>query len=279
MPIPSPEQLCLEIPLYKPLHYTVEEIQEILNVLFGKGYIDAFCVDCNKESTFHTSDNFPSAIQHLESCRGIPGSGNINQQEKSLLMQTRFFSKLYTCTRNNNHFIYYVFCINKDSIIKIGQLPSMADLTKSNVQKYNRLLGREKFAELNKAIGLAAHGVGIGSFVYLRRIFEGLIEDAHLKTQKFETWDEAQYQKSRIDEKIYLLNGLLPKFLIENRKIYSILSKGIHELNEDECLKIFPAVMAGIELILDEKLQEQEREMKIKKAANELTKLHEQFNK
>ena len=34
------------------------------------------------------------------------------------------------------------------------------------------------FAELRRATGLFAHGIGIGAFVYLRRIFENLVESA-----------------------------------------------------------------------------------------------------
>lgn len=42
------------------------------------------------------------------------------------------------------------------------------------------------------------------------------------------------------------------------------MSKGIHELSEDECLEMFPYVRAGIELILDDLLAERERKAKEK---------------
>ncbi|MGE7954793.1 hypothetical protein [Lysinibacillus xylanilyticus] len=62
-----------------------------------------------------------------------------------------------------------------------------------------------------------------------------------------------------MDDKIKLLQNKLPEVLIENRAVYGIMSKGIHELSEDECLALFPDVKLGIELILDEKLYEQEK--------------------
>jgi hypothetical protein len=43
---------------------------------------------------------------------------------------------------------------------------------------------RKRYKKFTKGLGLAAHGVGIGSFVYLRRIFENLIEEAHTATQQ-----------------------------------------------------------------------------------------------
>lgn len=40
--------------------------------------------------------------------------------------------------------------------------------------------------------------------------------------------------------------------MVTNAILYNIVSKGIHELKEDECRKIFPILQSGIELILEE---------------------------
>jgi len=56
---------------------------------------------------------------------------------------------------------------------------------------------------------------------------------------------------------------LLPTAL-QNPNLYTILSKGIHELTEEECLEMFPMIKIGIELILDERIAEKEREKKRK---------------
>jgi hypothetical protein len=37
--------------------------------------------------------------------------------------------------------------------------------------------------------------------------------------------------------------------------MYSIPSKGIHELKENECSAYFPALLAGVEFISEEKLE------------------------
>ena len=126
---------------------------------------------------------------------------------------------------------------------------------------------------LFKAIGLASHGIGIGAFVYLRRIVERLIEDAHKKSKENDNWDEDKYQRAKVTEKIKLLNvAHLPSFLIDNSHLYGILSKGIHELTEDECQKMFDTIMDCIEAILDEKIFEKEREKKFSQAKKILTK-------
>jgi hypothetical protein len=79
-----------------------------------------------------------------------------------------------------------------------------------------------------------------------------------------------------MDEKIELLKDYLPEFQVNN-KIYSILSKGIHELSEDECLKHFTPVKIGIELILDEKLEKLAKKVKIKEAEKSLSKIHSEL--
>ncbi|MEB4861012.1 hypothetical protein [Priestia megaterium] len=65
-------------------------------------------------------------------------------------------------------------------------------------------------------------------------------------------------------ERIKLLKDYLPKFILNNASLYGILSKGVHELDETTCLKLFPMMKAAIEIILDEKIYKKEQEEKLK---------------
>lgn len=65
---------------------------------------------------------------------------------------------------------------------------------------------------------------------------------------------------------------MLPDFLVSNIKIYSILSKGIHELDEEECKKSFPILRQAIEMILDQQIEEKEQEVKRKIISDALNK-------
>lgn len=123
------------------------------------------------------------------------------------------------------------------------------------------------YPDLARGIGLAAHGVGIGAYVYLRRVFEGLVELAHEEAKTDSNWDEDFYSQMKMKEKVSALRNYLPNFLVSHPEMYSLLSKGLHELNEDECLKHFPALRVGIELILDQKIEENARERKLKEAS------------
>jgi hypothetical protein len=157
--------------------------------------------------------------------------------------------------------------------MKIGQYPSLADLHLAGLRKYRKVLGQVKYREFTKGVGLYAHGVGIGSFVYLRRILEYLVNQAEAAASKDAGWDHEQYARGRMDDKIQMLHGKLPAFLVENRGMYSILSVGIHELTEQECLDKFEVVKTLIELILDEKLEQQQRAAKIEQTKEKLAQI------
>jgi len=161
-------------------------------------------------------------------------------------------------------------------VFKVGQYPSVADMHIGQVHKYDKVLTKDKMREFTKAIGLAANGVGIGSFVYLRRVFEFLVFEAVERVQKDDgDFNKELFDKSKMNEKIKMLAGYLPEFLVENYKIYGILSKGVHELSEDECKEYFTVLRESIEMILDEKLerlQKEKRKKEIRTALNTITK-------
>ena len=163
------------------------------------------------------------------------------------------------CKRYGTYIYFMVHIEERDYktyISKVGQYPSVADFHIGQVHKYDKVLPRDKMREFTKAIGLAANGVGIGSFVYLRRIFEHLVfeaKDAAMATNP--EFDETAFTSARMNERIQMLSDYLPDFLVENHNIYSILSKGVHELSEEECKKYFTVLKESIEIILDEKIE------------------------
>ena len=158
----------------------------------------------------------------------------------------------------------------KTWIEKVGQYPSVADLQSVKLKRYRTVLAPEESRELRRAVGLAANGVGIGAFVYLRRIFERLIEEAHQIARHDVVWDEKRFLRSHTPEKIALLASHLPSFLVENKSLYSILSKGLHDLSEDECLQFFPITQHGIELILEERIATKEKNEKIEQTKKDI---------
>lgn len=249
--MPSIETFLLKTPLYKSFYIdSIEEIKDYYKPL------DSFCIGCNKTSVFKGyakkigTDNGPT------SHRPQPPPPPIEE----------YFTLEFFCQRVHGHKLKFFIYYSVNEVQKIGQYPSLADLDQNAIKKYRKVLGN-KYVELSRAVGLAAHGIGIGSFIYLRRIFESLIEEAHSKSTIDKDWNEDIYTNSRMKEKIKLLKNHLPPFLVKNSSIYSILSVGVHSLNEDDCLGYFNPLKYSIELILDEKIEEEEKKKKIESAA------------
>lgn len=241
------QALC-DWPLYYPLDVldrnSVDRKNEILEL--GKKF-DGFCVDCATNRIFNrlpTTENVrPVALR---------GSGPLTRWASSGLELGAVVT--FQCSMNEDHLQTWVFVTRRNKqFVKIGQWPSLADSSNLKSSRYRRELGEKLGKELRTAIGLNAHGVGVGAFVYLRRIIESLLESAHkCARENNESWDEDLFQRSRVTERLKILDGYLPAFLVERRDAYSILSKGLHELEDNECKAYFPAVQGAIELILDE---------------------------
>ena len=162
-------------------------------------------------------------------------------------------------------------------IEKVGQEPSMADLQMFDIEKYKSILTKERFRDFSMAIGLYASGVGCGSLLYLRRIFESIVITAQLECEKHSEWDKDLYESKRFNEKIDYLeslgNKIIPDELSDVKtKIYGFLSKGVHELSEQEAKELFPHLKLAIELILDEQIAQKERIEKIKTLKSTLNK-------
>jgi len=238
----SSQDFLFGAPLYAEYvfsHANEDDEVDVLSDLFwdDKFVVDGHCFYCNKPSTFLRSAGKLSEFDAL----------------RWLKKGTRAFAHLQICcTRDKNHVMDFFFKIEEQKIYKIGQHPSLADIANDESRIYREVLKPPDSGELHRAIGLAAHGVGVGSFVYLRRVFERLITRRFEEFKAEEGWNNADFPGKRMDEKIELLERHLPNFLVRNKKIYKILSMGIHELEEKECLQAFEMLKHSIFFIIDE---------------------------
>ncbi|HLN33593.1 MAG TPA: hypothetical protein VK395_38055 [Gemmataceae bacterium] len=296
MGIPDPKSFFLEIPPYAGFQFDTRACAEVLRVKFYTGTLDAHCMECQERSVFRSKvlgfcrpegpvtrtetwievsvdelikGLWPRVYQDRQGTR-VPVSLSAMEEEA---LKERVFNVEFTCARNPNHSLYFIFRVQNKTITKIGQSPSLADLHEAGTSKYRKVLGDDKYREFTKGIGLNAHGVGIGAFVYLRRIFEDLVEKSHAEARKESGWDENGYAHARMEDKIVLLKDKLPGPLIEFKAIYPILGKGIHELSEEQCLEIFTPLRLSIELILDEERQRRERATKLTESRNAIAKI------
>lgn len=247
------QKLFVDDLLYSEYDLKGVDEADLAGFFWHQGTIDAFCSDCKTASIFQMK-NETSVFDFEEKVKDFPKIGLITVE----LECTRHRSDAIFGSCNNK----FLVCFRRktDKLIKIGQHPSKADLDFATLDSAFDELHENYRTELGTAIGLYSHGVGIGSFVYLRRIFEHLIEDAHQEAQAADGWDDDKFKESRIKEKIELLTKFLPSRLVRSANLYGILSKGIHELSEQECKNKFPLVRQAIQLILKERHENKEYE-------------------
>jgi hypothetical protein len=282
MTCPSPDAYFLDAPLYRLHEFQgPDDAAGLVRIQFHTNSVDTYCVGCKQHSVFQSTQELPdvgpgvmvrtpaASVEELLKKRTalLPhhdddASTVSNQNVIDYVRRPKYFESKFICSRDKLHELRFITRVSTDGFMKIGQYPALADLHLGDLQKYRKVLGSQ-YSELARGVGLFAHGVGIGAFVYLRRIFERAISEAHTSGMSEPGWDESLYQKARMDERIKLLERHLPSFIVENRSVYSIMSKGIHELAEEECLEYFPVVRVAIELTLDEKLEKIEKDKKV----------------
>ncbi|WP_417909579.1 hypothetical protein [Candidatus Electronema sp. PJ] len=218
--------------------------------LTKSGTIDAYCSECESKSVFRIVG--PPAYQLADEAKKTKKYGLVVVQGQCTRQR-----KLYPAMLCNHNF-YALFDRKEDNLVKIGQYPSKADTDFGELDESYKRLSPELRKELGTAIGLFAHGVGIGSFVYLRRIFEKLVDEARAQAEGESAIDIKEFDRARMHEKIIILKNYLPARLVGSANLYSILSKGIHELSEEECRENFILVRQAIQFILRQKHEEDE---------------------
>lgn len=253
------DYLLLELSLYE--EKIIHDAESMVSFLsrFRSLQFDSHCVECHKESTFKKITDTPPTLGSPSGAVYADPGDTESMTERALKNIKGTHSLEFECQRDHEHIYHFYFKVLDDKIMKIGQYPSIADIELHKIDKYRSLL-KDDYRDFSKAIGLFSHGVGAGSYVYLRRIFENLInQQKDIALTKDPSLSEEKFKEKRMNEKILYIKEHLPDLLVENRNIYSILSKGIHELSEGDCLEMFPKLELGIEIILDWKLAEKEK--------------------
>ena len=273
--------------LYDEIEITKDNVFELADLVGGHVKIDIYCPKCRENRVFsceiipyywYDEHNREIKVRSLEEeivswqqrqmmsdsyCTDALGKTwtwtNNSLEEDTRLMVFKFF-----CAMDNTHYLDYIVLTYGNRMKKIGQYPSVADLSFPELKEYRKVMTKKDEKELKRAIGLFASGIGVGSFVYLRRIFERFIVTASQKAIEEEKIREEEFNREHVDVKIKMLAEYLPKSLVNNHMFYGIISKGIHELSEEDCLEFFPVMQSFIMMILRqwEKIHRDEEEEK-----------------
>lgn len=253
--------------LYDIIYQGSDWYQTVYDIKLDRESYHEFCIKCQQVSVFIAKDEFPYGLNHDE------------RRDKNDLSLNRFlnFGKRLTCAKCHEDLVVY-FKVIDDKILKIGSYPSTADLD------IGRLIcdcniPKSKFPKgLTAAIGLKAQGVYIGAYAYLRRVYETLITEAANEAKSEGNLPDG-FDKMRVKEKISALSGYLPQYMIENKDAYGILSKGIHELSEEDCKNGYEVLYNLIVMILEEKEEKRQKEIRKRNLSNAISKLNNELSK
>ncbi len=224
--------------------------------------VDVYCKECETKRIF--APDRGQFVRYAENFH----YGYTSTLNKPILHKT------FRCSANSEHQILYGFYVNGDQIVKIAEYPSKYDSVIGNFNKYKKVLKIEKLTELAKASQLESYGYAIAAFLYYRRIFEDIILQAFDYSIIREKIERTEFKKKRMEDKIDYVKDNLPDYFNENSHIYGILSKGVHELEENECQKYLPLLKAIIIYALDEAADRRSKELRKKKLANQLKEIN-----
>ena len=268
--------------LYSPFRVDSAGVMALAVLIDKKSInIDCFCPSCADATVFkkHIAEKLLPEPMMTSRLQVTPKHNTYQSFLNNVLTDMTF-----NCARDFGHTLRFILALDFDgeggcAITKIGQLPSKLDLVRADIRKYSKL-APDDAKELNSAAVCASVGFHVAAFVYLRRVFERRLEIAHEAAKGDEGWDESAYdpKNMRMEDRIAALKDHLPEFLVENRKIYGLLSKGVHELTEDECADAYKTLEVGITLILDEEIERERKAVKLASVAQDLEKLQQKHN-
>lgn len=239
--------LFLRKPLYSKIEGNEEYIESIEKILEGDKKIDfdSYCANCDQITPW-TLSKF-----NVKNSGGGSGYGMASRYTQEYLPTIRAVNTV--CLRRQ-HFYTYILYVKDSTVQKIGQMPSMADIAFGELKAIPGINKNDR-KELGRALGLFAHDTPLGAFVYLRRVFERMITRAHERHKEkhggyLENWNDL-----RMGERIAALADELPSVVQSNYAVWGLLSKGIHELSDNDAEMLFPLVKA----VIFEMLGEEER--------------------
>lgn len=214
--------------------------------------IDAYCETCKQVRPF----------QDLRP-RGS-GSGLLYKPAVLDTGTSHFYFQCVSCKKDEH--VYFVEQVVTDKTITI--------------QKYGerprRKLDRDPLLErfflhdsdcYEKAVICLANGYGIAAFAYIRRIVENNIDSLidMLKEEIESTGSDsllltklAELKKETpMSDKIKVANTALPEYLIPSGlnplgRLYQVLSEGVHNFSEEDCLERAGVVKACIKYLISE---------------------------
>ena len=209
--------------------------------------IDAFCETCGQFRPFHSknepSRRFEDAI--LPPMRGI-GSVSI---DRGLKTGTSYFEFTCVSCQKETREYHVEQIVNEETmrLQKYGERPRKRLARDPVLQRFLK----DDLDNYEKAVDCLSNGYGVGAFAYFRRVVENNInkllalvqEDAQSSGADPEVVAALAELRGNppMSKKIKIANHVLPAYLNPDGlnplgRLYEVLSEGVHNLSEEQCL-------------------------------------------
>ncbi|MFW9872616.1 MAG: hypothetical protein ACFFG0_05890 [Candidatus Thorarchaeota archaeon] len=259
-----------EYPLYRKFNFDLNEdshspiVDTFLLNDFPEKNINMYCPKCNDIRTFRFTYKYIHKRREELFKKKVP----------PLLYKNDIVNLNYTCASCEVYHRFFAIKVGVDfkTIEKIGKFPPWSIKIEKNLKK---LLG-DYSENYRKGLICESQSYGIGAFAYYRRIVEDIIGELlelipYLMTgEELEKYNEALKEvrnTKNAQEKIKLVKDLLPPILLPEqfnplKTIYDVLSTGLHEKTDEECLDdaelIRTSLIFLVNTILSRKEEQQE---------------------
>jgi hypothetical protein len=247
-------KLLIDSPLYATVEADEDTIERIDNILDSSLPLefDLYCVTCGQTT--------PWTIRQFQHSR-TGGGSSMRYTSQDPVPTIRVVNAV--CLRKQ-HFYTYILYRKNLLIQKIGQKPSMADIAHGELKVIPGINSDDR-QELGRALGLFAHDTPLGAFVYLRRVFERMINRSHENFKEANGRSVENWNKLRMGERVRALGDALPGDVASSSGVFGLLSKSLHELSDQDAETLFPLVKA----VIFQMLGDEERHRQTAKARQE----------
>lgn len=274
--------------LYETKEITKDNVKDLIELLNGDAKMDIYCTKCKKERLFSCEEilyfkddrgeikceslgqkvsnnlnrpymlNLPEeswvwtdevrALHNTNTGEHITLPNNPNAILKD---ETRILTFKFTCLMK--HHLDFIVVTDGNVMRKIGQYPSFIDLSSYELKEYQKSMSKQDEKDFKSAEILYSMGMGIGAFAYLRRIFERIIAEAEKMAIDNKEFNESDFANCHIKEKVKKLKQYLPKSMSDNTSFYKVVSEGIHNFNDKECIENYETLKHFIVTFFREK--------------------------
>jgi len=246
------------------------------------------CIYCKTDYPFDVTHNIKKDVFGFDNYSYIyAGSRFCNIDNQNLLTNRCSFPNAdegvieytFVCNMVKVHYykmyLFYKLTNGELELIKIGQFPITRDLKNTYSNEYKDILVKyNSFDDYRMYEQSYERGLLAGACTYLRRVFEKmvftLLQDPSID-------EGSRNNATHFDEKIKLVKNLFDEDIREVlEESYDLLSKGVHELTNDEIDEFCSLLEEVVNVQLESEREKQERTNRLFQLRKSI---HKQHNK